>query len=540
MTARVFTASSGGRSVARLRGRVMVLLLALFGVSYEAVAHEVRPALLQITLRGDHYDVLWKQPVNGDVALHLQPKLSSGALDREPDLSSVTDSFALKLWKNIPGGSAGLDGQVLAVEGLDRSITDVLVTVASADGRTIQQLLKPRATSTQLNLSEHSAPPATGYFTLGIEHILTGIDHLLFVLGLVLLVRRPGLLLKTITAFTAAHSVTLAATTFGWIHVQSSVVEALVALSIVILAVELVRRASGESGITSRYPWLIAFAFGLLHGCAFAGALAEVGLPADDITLALLLFNVGVEVGQLLFIAGMLLVLWAVARVTPAAVACMGPSRHALRDRRLRLLLVHRTFPARPQSGSQHMKNIVRLSVAALLLAAAQSGTAADSSAPDRKALFGDLHLHTSYSFDAYVLFASRVTPEQALRFAKGEPVPFLDKTVKRAEPLDFMAVTDHSENIGVFRDLDDPNSEFSKSPLGEEIRKNGTKGFWKVVGLMTSGKPLPGFDPKPVSHSAWQREIDAANSQYEPGKFTTFIAVRVELDAERQVQPAP
>lgn len=169
------------------------------------------------------------------------------------------------------------------------------------------------------------------------------------------------------------------------------------------------------------------------------------------------------------------------------------------------------------------MKNSIRLSVAALLLAAAQTSISAD--APDRKAYFGDLHLHTSYSFDAYVLFSSRVTPEQALRFAKGEPIPFLDKTVKRAEPLDFMAVTDHSENIGVFRDLDDPNSEFSKSPLGAEIRQNGQKGFWKVVGLMTSGKPLPGFDPKPVSRSAWQREIDAANSQYEPGKFTTFIA---------------
>jgi uncharacterized protein DUF3604 len=169
------------------------------------------------------------------------------------------------------------------------------------------------------------------------------------------------------------------------------------------------------------------------------------------------------------------------------------------------------------------MKNSVRLSIAALLLAAAQPSISADAS--DRKAYFGDLHLHTSYSFDAYVLFSSRVTPEQALRFAKGEPIPFLDKTVKRAEPLDFMAVTDHSENIGVFRDLDDPNSEFSKSPLGAEIRQNGQKGFWKVVGLMTSGKPLPGFDPKPVSRSAWQREIDAANSQYEPGKFTTFIA---------------
>src|SRR3954454_17821145 len=146
------------------------------------------------------------------------------------------------------------------------------------------------------------------------------------------------------------------------------------------------------------------------------------------------------------------------------------------------------------------MKNKLQISVAAVLLAASHAILADET---DRKAYFGDLHLHTSYSFDAYVLFASRVTPEQALRFAKGEAVPFLDKTVKRAEPLDFMAVTDHSENIGVFRDLDDPNSEFSRSPLGTEIRQNGQKGFWKVVGLMTSGKPLPGFDPKPVSRSA-------------------------------------
>src|SRR6185436_18706714 len=134
-----------------------------------------------------------------------------------------------------------------------------------------------------------------------------------------------------------------------------------------------------------------------------------------------------------------------------AATARLDAPRRAVCDWRLRVLLVHRAISARHFTGSQHMKNSVRLSVAALLLVAAQSAMSADA---DREAYFGDLHLHTSYSFDTYVLFASRVTPEQALRFAKGEPVPFLDKTVKRAEPLDFMAVTDHSENIGVFRDL--------------------------------------------------------------------------------------
>jgi hydrogenase/urease accessory protein HupE len=290
-------------------------LIALFAVS-AASAHEVRPALLQITRQSAHrYDVLWKQPVNGDVALHLVPHLSSGALDRAPDVSTLTPSYALKLWRSVSDAQTPLDRQTVSVLGLERSITDVLVNVTLADGRNVQQFLTPKRSTSRLDLSERVAPPAAAYLTLGIEHILTGIDHLLFVFGLLLLVRKPAPVLRTITAFTVAHSVTLAATTLGWIHVRSSVVEALVALSIVILAVELVRHARGEAGFTSRYPWLIAFAFGLLHGCAFAGALAEVGLPAHDIPLALLLFNVGVEIGQLLFIAAASLALWGVLRI---------------------------------------------------------------------------------------------------------------------------------------------------------------------------------------------------------------------------------
>jgi hypothetical protein len=176
------------------------------------------------------------------------------------------------------------------------------------------------------------------------------------------------------------------------------------------------------------------------------------------------------------------------------------------------------------------MKTIVGGIVTALALTAAQGASAGNSDPPnlptvERKAYFGDLHLHTSYSFDAYVMFPSRVTPEQAYRFAKGEPVPFLDKTVKRAEPLDFLAVTDHSENIGVFRELDNPNSDFSKTELGQRVRKDGMKAFWDVIAVQLKGQELPGFDSHKVAASAWQHEIDAANSQYEPGKFTTFIA---------------
>jgi hydrogenase/urease accessory protein HupE len=284
-----------------------------------AGAHEIRPALLQVTQQdAHHYQVLWKQPVNGEVAVHLKPWLSGGALDIDPDIVSVTPSFALKIWRSVADERAPLDGQTVSVEGLERTITDVLVNVNLLDGRSVQQLLKPQHNAARLDLGAGAVPPALAYLSLGIEHILTGADHLLFVFGLLLLVPGTWALLRTITAFTVAHSVTLAATSLGWIHVRPAVIEALVALSIVVLAVELVRGAQGEAGLTSRYPWVIAFVFGLLHGCAFAGALAQVGLPSRQIPLALLLFNVGVELGQIAFIALVSSALWAVARFVTA------------------------------------------------------------------------------------------------------------------------------------------------------------------------------------------------------------------------------
>lgn len=285
-----------------------------------ASGHEIRPALLQVTQQdAHHYQVLWKQPVNGEVAVHLLPRLSGGALDTDPDIVSVTPSFALKIWRSVADVQAPLDGQTVSVEGLERTITDVLVNVSLLDGRSVQQLLKPQHSAVRLDLGNHAALPVVAYLSLGIEHILTGADHLLFVLGLLLLVPGTWALLRTITAFTVAHSVTLAATSLGWIHVSPALIEALVALSIVVLAVELVRGAQGETGLTSRYPWLIAFVFGLLHGCAFAGALAQVGLPAAQIPLALLLFNVGVELGQIVFIVLASAVLWGAARFVTAS-----------------------------------------------------------------------------------------------------------------------------------------------------------------------------------------------------------------------------
>jgi hypothetical protein len=141
------------------------------------------------------------------------------------------------------------------------------------------------------------------YLVLGVEHILFGVDHLLFVLALLILVKGWRKLIGTITAFTVAHSITLAAATLGFVHVPSKPVEATIALSIVFVACEIVHRRQGRSELTETWPWIIAFSFGLLHGLGFAGALREVGLPQNAIPLALLFFNVGVELGQLLFIS---------------------------------------------------------------------------------------------------------------------------------------------------------------------------------------------------------------------------------------------
>ena len=167
---------------------------------------------------------------------------------------------------------------------------------------------------------------------MGVEHILLGVDHLLFVLGLLLLVTGRWLLFKTVTAFTVGHSASLALATFGFVSVPAPPLNAAIALSIVFLAAEIIRARRGERHLTARYPWIVAGAFGLLHGLGFATALTALGLPASAVPLALLLFNLGVEAGQILFVAVVLAVLasWRVLEVrwpawaTPLPVYAMG------------------------------------------------------------------------------------------------------------------------------------------------------------------------------------------------------------------------
>lgn len=286
-----------------------------------AAAHEVRPAYLEVTERADGLvDVLWKQPAAGSLAIRLVPHISGGLLKHAPTSVSTAPNFEIRAWRGLKPGPQGVDGRTITIEGLDRTITDVLVAVTLKNGDAVQEVLRPQNPSLALHIAKTGlAVPA--YLTLGIEHILTGIDHLSFVLGLLLLVRGRVMLLKTITAFTIAHSITLAATTLHVITVQPSLIEALVAFSILFVAVELVHLYQGREGLTVRYPWLIAFTFGLLHGSAFAGALKEIGLPPNDIPLSLLLFNVGVELGQLLFVAAAMGVIWLTSKLPRALPA---------------------------------------------------------------------------------------------------------------------------------------------------------------------------------------------------------------------------
>ena len=294
----------------------LTLWLNLAVIALPVRAHEVRPAYLEITeVAGHRYDVLWKQPAMGEMAVRLVPQISTGWLDMAPSSVETGPGFVIKRWQGLQGATAGLEGQTLTIEGLERTITDVLVNIRFADGQQVQQILKPQSPSLILHSHHSGSLAVSAYLQLGIEHILTGFDHLLFVLGLLLLVEGRWRLVTTITAFTVAHSITLAATALGLAQVRPAVVESLVALSIVFLATELVHAWRGRRGLTVRYPWIIAFTFGLLHGFAFAGALADIGLPHGDIPLSLFLFNVGVEIGQLIFVAAALAAIWLLHRL---------------------------------------------------------------------------------------------------------------------------------------------------------------------------------------------------------------------------------
>lgn len=286
-------------------------LLALLAAP--ARAHEVRPAYLEIAERPDgKVDVLWKQPSIGMLVVPLRPRLGT-ALDRKADRVESATNFEIRHWDALDLGPQGLNRREVRVDGLDKTITDTLVLVRLRNGDEESRVLTPGQPAMTIDAHAGAAVPA--YLLLGVEHILTGVDHLLFVFGLLLLSTGWRQLLRTITAFTVAHSITLVLSALKVMTLDPGLVEAMVAWSILFLAVELVRKQRGQDGLTQRQPWLVAFGFGLLHGAAFAGALKQIGLPEGNIPASLLLFNVGVEIGQLLFVGAVMAALWLLRRL---------------------------------------------------------------------------------------------------------------------------------------------------------------------------------------------------------------------------------
>ena len=286
----------------------LLFLLAVSGAFASiAGAHEVRPAYLELReTTPDTYDILWKVPARGgDERLAIYVRLPADTEQlAEPHGISAGGAY-LERWRvRRPGGLAG---QTISVDGLAATGTDVLVRLERASGSTHMARLLPSQHSFVVEAAPSRWHTAATYLRLGIDHILKGVDHLLFVLGLLLIVRDRWMLLKTITAFTVAHSTTLAMATLGYASAPLPPLNAAIALSILFLGPEMRRMQRGKTSLTIRHPWVVAFAFGLLHGFGFASGLTALGLTRGEISVALLLFNVGVESGQLFFVLVLLM-----------------------------------------------------------------------------------------------------------------------------------------------------------------------------------------------------------------------------------------
>ena len=364
------------RRGSHLRGW-MPALLAAAALPAALAAHEVRPAYLELTeVSAGRFEVLWKQPVLVDAEpglvrrLPLRPAFPAHCREAGRALPELTAAALLERW-TIDCGDAGLANAPIEIAGLPRTLTDVLLRVRFVDGEAVDHLLRPEAPRVVVSPESGGGMAVPAYLRLGVEHLLFGFDHILFVVGLMFLVRRPLQLVQVVTAFTAAHSITLALSTLGVVTLSQRPVEAVIALSILYLAVELARgadRAVGADGASgadgtsaahgasrahatsgddaggahatsgagrpgeqrsslARSPWAIAFGFGLLHGFGFAGALADIGLPEQARAMALLLFNVGVEIGQLMIVGVLLALLYGlrIRRAPLPAVVVQAP-----------------------------------------------------------------------------------------------------------------------------------------------------------------------------------------------------------------------
>ena len=292
-----------------------VLLVVCAGFFGQAFAHELQPSSLEVRqLTADRYEVIWRAPI-----YYKKPHPAKLQLPDhwqtvgEPTIKQLSDSALHRRVVSVPNGD--IDGGVIRFIGLESTITDVFVRFIWLDGNQTTAIARPGQPFVDIVAQRSAWQVAGDYTVLGVDHILSGFDHLTFVLALLLIVSGARRLLITVTSFTLAHSITLAAATLGVMWVPGPPVEATIALSILFLASELVKVNRGLPSLTAQYPWIVAFVFGLLHGFGFAGALSNVGLPQNEVPLALLMFNVGVELGQLLFIAAVLALLAVVRKV---------------------------------------------------------------------------------------------------------------------------------------------------------------------------------------------------------------------------------
>jgi len=299
-----------------------------------AAAHPLTPALLDLEERADGVTaVTWKTSASQIAGVVLTPRLPAGCVRDGAPTEALSDAggAVVARW-TVRCGAGGLVGQEVAIDGLPDSKTDALLRISLADGRLVQGILRPDAPGLVVPAQPTRLDVLRDYGRLGIEHILSGPDHLLFVFGLLLLVATTRALVRTITAFTVGHSITLSLAALGYARVPSGLIEVLIALSVFVLAVDLAQPGDPSETVLGRRPWVMAALFGLLHGLGFAGALREAGLPEHDIPAALLSFNVGIEIGQLAFV-GVILLLRRASRpllagspgwLEPAPVYAMG------------------------------------------------------------------------------------------------------------------------------------------------------------------------------------------------------------------------
>jgi hydrogenase/urease accessory protein HupE len=287
----------------RLAPALLILLTLIGGIVRSASSHESQPGTLELRqVATDRYEVTWRAPIYygqpHPARLEL-PDLWKTVV--EPTERLLADSQLFR--RVVTVGEKGVEGSVVRFPGLERTTTDVFVRMNRLDGTTTTAVVRPTKPYAQLRGERTWQTTAGEYIGLGFHHILQGVDHLLFVLGLLLIVKSRRMLLSTVTAFTVSHSITLAVATLGYARAPLPPLNAAIALSILFLGPEVVRSWRGETSLTIRYPWVVAFLFGLLHGFGFASGLSTTGMPKAELPLALLFFNVGVELGQLVFVA---------------------------------------------------------------------------------------------------------------------------------------------------------------------------------------------------------------------------------------------